>query len=236
MLNRLFGTRLELRWRKRGGWLPGHLTDRVPRATRKRHIENIARKTNHLGPQKLAGEYGETDGVRTPDEVRSSSTLGDLYSWLVTARKAGTVVEFGSAFGVSGMYFGAALAATRSGHLYSFEINSEWADIAERNIGSVTDRFVLTRGAFEEYVDRVVPRPIDLAFVDGIHTYDFVMRQFEILRPRSTPGALIAFDDIDFKRPGARMREAWEEIARQDDVAAAVEVNGRVGLVELRSA
>ena len=121
----------------------------------------------------------------------------------------------------------------RAGHLYSFEINHEWADIAERNIRSIGDRLTLTRGAFEDYVDTVVPGEIDLAFVDGIHTYDFVMRQFDLLRRRVPGGGMIAFDDIDFKRPGARMREAWEEIAASPIVAAAVEVNGRVGLVEL---
>jgi predicted O-methyltransferase YrrM len=132
------------------------------------------------------------------------------------------------------MYFASGLAANRHGHLYSFEINREWADIAERNIRSIGDCLTLTRGSFEDHVDTVVPGPIDLAFVDGIHTYEFVMAQFAALRPRMSQGGVIAFDDIDFKRrPGARMRDAWEEIAADPRAAAAVEVNARVGLVEL---
>jgi len=131
------------------------------------------------------------------------------------------------------MYFASGLVAAGQGHLYSFEINREWADIAERNIRSICDCVTLTRGTFEDHVDAVVPGPIDLAFVDGIHTYEFVKAQFDTLRPRLSAGGLIAFDDIDFKRPGSRMREAWEEIAADPRVAGAVEVNGRVGLVEL---
>jgi predicted O-methyltransferase YrrM len=233
MFSNIIGARLDLRWRKRGGWLGGHLVQRVRRAPRKRQIEEVAKTTNTLGAQKLADQYGELGGVRMPDDVRVTSECGDLYSWLVQQRKPKTVVEFGSAFGVSGMYFAAGLAAAQAGHLYSFEINHEWADIAERNIRSISDRLTLTRGAFEDYVDTVVPGEIDLAFVDGIHTYDFVMRQFDLLRRRVPSGGMIAFDDIDFTRPGARMREAWEEIAASPIVAAAVEVNARVGLVEL---
>lgn len=227
------GVRLQLRWRKRGGWLGSHLVERIPRAPSKTQIEAVAKKTSNLGAQKLADEYGEIGGVRMPDDVRSSSDCGDLYSWLVQKRRPATVVEFGSAFGVSGMYFASGLAAAKTGHLYSFEINHQWADIAERNIRSISDRLTLTRGAFEDHVEAVVPGQIDLAFVDGIHTYDFVLRQFELLRRRMSNGGLIAFDDIDFKRPGAGMRKAWEEIAASPHVAGAVEVNGRVGLVEL---
>jgi predicted O-methyltransferase YrrM len=238
-LRRLFGlppiTTLELRWVKRGGWLGEHLTGRVPHAPRKPHIEAAAAATNALGPQPLAHEYGEAGGVRTPAVVRSSPFAGDLYAWLVQQRRPRTVVEFGSAFGVSGMYFAAGLEATQNGHLYSFEINREWADIAERNIRSVCDRFTLTRGTFEDHVATVVPGFIELALVDGIHTYEFVVRQFEVLKPRLSPGGLIAFDDIDFAKPGARMAEAWREIASCSEAVAAVEVQGRIGLVELAS-
>ena len=233
VLRRSSDTHLELQWLRRGGWLGGRLTGVVPAAPRKRDIERAAGTTNELGAQKLAAEYGEAGGTRTPDVVRSSSAAGDLYAWLIRERRPAIVVEFGAAFGVSGMYFAAALEAVQAGHLYSFEINSGWADVAERNIRSISTRFTLTRGAFEDTVAAVVPGPIDLALVDGIHTYEFVMRQFEILKPRMPHGGIIVFDDIDFAKPGARMREAWQAIAVRDDVSAAVEVRGRLGLVEL---
>jgi predicted O-methyltransferase YrrM len=217
---------------KRGGWLGRALPNHVPAAPRKSQIEAIAEATNRLGEQPLAAEYGEPVGVRTPDVVRASSMAGDLYAWLVQQRRPRVVVEFGSAFGVSGMYFVAGLTAAGSGTLYTFELNRAWADIAERNIGGIGDRFVLTRGAFEDHL-AVLPAPIDVALVDGIHTYEFVMRQYALLRLRTARGALIAFDDIDFAKPGARMDDAWREIAMRPEVVAAVSVRGRVGLVEL---
>jgi predicted O-methyltransferase YrrM len=230
---RTTGSQLDLRWKKRGGWLSTSLVDRVPAAPRKQDIEALAAATNRLGPQRLAPQYGEVGGTRTPGVVRSSSESGDCYAWLVQQRAPDTVVEFGSAFGVSGMYFAAGLEAAGRGHLYSFEINREWAAIAERNIRSISARVTLTNGAFEDHVAAVVQGTIDLALVDGIHTREFVMRQFELLRPRMTSGGLIIFDDINFDRPNARMAEAWDEIAGAADVVAAVELGGRVGIVEL---
>jgi predicted O-methyltransferase YrrM len=218
-----------LKWISRGGWiaeLPGHF----PPPPQKKRIEAIA-AANHdrLGPQHLAPEY-ELPGVTyTPRDVRSTPAQGDLYSWLVAQRRPETVIEFGSGFGVSGMYFAAGLEENRFGHLYSFEINDEWAPVAERAIAEVSSRFTLTRGAFEDHVD-AVPGRIDLAFVDGIHTYDFVMKQWEILQPRMSPGGLVLFDDINF---GQGMHEAWLEIARSASlVAGAVEFRRRLGLIE----
>jgi predicted O-methyltransferase YrrM len=224
---------LPLEWLKAGGWLGTHLTGSVPEAPRKAHIEARAAATNRMGPQRLADEYGEPGGERSPGAVRSSSRCGDLYAWLVERRRPGTVVEFGAAFGVSGMYFAAGLEATGAGHLYSFEINNDWADIAERNIRSVSNRFTLTRAAFEERVADVIAAPVDIAFVDAIHQYDFVMRQFDILEPRMSPGGIVLFDDIDFSKPGARMAEAWRHLAERPDVLAAVEVEGHLGVIEL---
>jgi predicted O-methyltransferase YrrM len=238
-LMRLIGqapqTQLSLAWLKSGGWLGAHLTGHVPQGPHKRHIEAVADATNHLGPQRLADEYGEPGGERTPAVVRSSSRCGDLYAWLAQQRRPATIVEFGAAFGVSGMYFSAGLEAAGCGHLYSFEINREWADIAERNIRSVSSRFTLTRGAFEDRVGDVLTAPIDIAFVDAIHQHDFVMRQFELLERRMSHGAIALFDDIDFKKPGARMGEAWRNIAGRPNVVAAVEVDGRLGIIELAS-
>jgi predicted O-methyltransferase YrrM len=226
-------TDLQLAWLKHGGWLGGHLTDQIPLAPRKHHIEAIATETDRLGPQALAEAYGESHGERAPAVVRSSSRCGDLYAWLVQRRRPAAVVEFGTAFGVSGMYFLAGLDAAGAGHLYSFEINRAWADVAERNLRSVSNRFTLTRDAFEDRVEDVVAKPIDLAFVDGIHRYDFVMRQFAILASRMSAGGLVLLDDIDFAAPGARMAEAWRELSARADVVGAVEVQGRLGILEL---
>lgn len=201
------------------------LPRKLPAAPRKAEIEAIAATTNEIGAQPLAPEYDLPDTF-SPDEVRSPSSQGDLYAYLVAERDPQIVVEFGSAFGVSGMYFATAL---QRGRLYSFEINPDWADIAERNIKTITDRFSLIRGAFEDHVDDI-PAPVDIALVDGIHEYDFVMKQWEILKPRMSPGGLVLFDDITYC---GGMREAWREIRADPVVADSVALWHRLGIVEL---
>lgn len=218
---------LRLKWVKRGGQISS-LRRRLPPAARKTDIEALAKVTDRVGALPLDGAYGQPGATRKPNQVRAASWQGDLYAHLVDQQDPGVVIEFGSAFGVSGMYLASAL---RRGWLYSFELNPAWADIAERNLKSITDRYTLTRGAFEDHVDEI-PGRIDVALVDGIHTYDFVIRQWHILQTRMAPGGRVLFDDIDFN-PG--MHQAWREISDAPQVVGAVEVSKRLGLIELAS-
>jgi predicted O-methyltransferase YrrM len=210
--------------KSRNTWLRS-LPRKFPAAPRKAEIEAIARVTNEIGAQPIAPEYDLPDKF-SPEDVRSPSSQGDLYAYLVAQRDPPVIVEFGSAFGVSGMYFGTAL---KQGRLYSFEINPDWADIAERNIKTITDRYVLTRGAFEDHVDDI-PGPIDIALVDGIHTYEFVMKEWEILKRRMSPGGVVLFDDITYD---AEMRKAWKEVRSDPVVGDSVALWHRLGIVEL---
>ena len=206
-------------------------TSSVPKARKKLLIEDLAWRTEQQGEKPLAPEYAQPGASRRPFQVRSSPVMGDVFAWLAERRRPQVIVEFGSAFGFSGMYWLTGLEAAGVGHLYSFEINPIWAEIARFNLSAISTRFTLTEGAFEEHVDKVVPRPIDIAFVDGIHTYEWVMQQYAILKKRMAPKALLLFDDIDFAT--GRMRECWEDLASDKDVVAACELNHHVGVIEL---
>lgn len=114
--------------------------------------------------------------------MRSASWAGDLYAWLASSRRPSVIVEFGAAFGVSGMYWLAGLESAGRGHLYSSEINPAWAALAKENMAVVSNRFTLTVGSFEDRVDDVLEgQRIDIAFVDAIHTMEFISSQFEII-------------------------------------------------------
>jgi predicted O-methyltransferase YrrM len=208
------------------------MVPRLPKAPAKLRIEDLAWQANRKGALPLHEAYGQENATRRPDDVRSASWAGDLYAWLAATRRPPVIVEFGAAFGVSGMYWLSGLEAVGAGHLYSFEINPAWAALANRNMVKTSSRFTLTVGAFEEHVDRVLEgRAIDVALVDGIHTKEFIVRQFEVLLGRTSRGAILLFDDIDF--PTGQMGEGWDEIWRRTEVIAACEVNGHTGIVEL---
>lgn len=203
-------------------------------------IESAARRTEDLGAMPLWAGYSElrdypyavgSGAQRTSEQVRTSRQLGGFFAWLVTKRRPTTIVEFGTAFGVSGMYFLAGIEQVGNGVLYTFEPNEVWAEVARRNLDEVSPRFVLTVGTFEAHVDRVLDasKTIDLALVDAIHTGDFVDAQFALIKERLSPSGLVLFDDISFSDD---MRRCWNKIAEAGDVRASVEVQG-IGLVEM---
>jgi predicted O-methyltransferase YrrM len=224
-----------IEWRKyEKSWLTDALTLPIPPAPQKQLIELRAWRTDQTGPRPLHESYGQKNAIRRPNEVRSSSRAGDLYAWLVSQRRPSVVVEIGTAFGVSAMYWLAGLEAADLGHLYTFEINKDWAQFASDNMAATSSRFTLTLGAFEDSIDRVLNgKLIDIAFVDGIHAKTHMMRQFHIILGRASEGAIILFDDIDF--PSGSMREGWTEVWHCPEVVAACEVDGRIGILQLRA-
>lgn len=230
--------------RKQPGWLRDNLpTPRFspPELIHGKQIEERAATTERLGPQPLWEGYAHVSGyprptldnARSSGQVRSSAAAGRLFAWLARQRAATTIVEFGTAFGVSGMYWLAGLGSTPGGRLLTFEPNVIWADIARANLASVSDQFVLVKGTFEASVGSVLApdQRIDIAFVDAIHTSEFVLRQFDILLPKMAPGGLILFDDIDFS---ADMAACWNSVAQHPRVLASAAFGRRLGIVELR--
>lgn len=207
-----------------------------PSGAQAERIETLARQTQALGAQPLWDGYaGHNRGgaTRTSDDVRTAEATGNAYTELVRQLCPDVVVEFGTAFGVSGMYFLAGLEANGHGALYTFEPNAVWAAIARDNLRRIGERFRLTVGTFEGHVDDVLPPGgrIDLAFIDAIHTRDFVLPQLEIVLARSARGAIVILDDIDFSDD---MRACWKEVAHDPRFRASLSLGGRVGLVELR--
>jgi predicted O-methyltransferase YrrM len=223
-----------------GTWIHQHLAQLVPLLPEgewSARVERRAEATQRLGRQPLWARYATVDGygpanrplVRTSDEVRASRLMGRFFAWLVVRRQPSVVVEFGAAFGVSGMYWLSGLEESGFGRLFSFEPNETWARIADENLHSIGTRFVLTCGTFEENLEVLGSLPIDIAFIDAIHTSAFVEPQFELVAQRLRPGGLVLLDDIDFSPD---MSSCWKKLREDGRVVASAEID-RVGLVEL---
>jgi predicted O-methyltransferase YrrM len=226
--------------RREAGWLTQHLAGPLapPPPPQAALIEARASATQALGPQPLWDGYAAARGrraapgaTRSPDTVRTRPLAGQLFAWLAASRRPEAIVEFGTAFGVSGMYWLAGLEQAGTGHLFTFEPNAVWADIARSNLAAVSARFTLTGGTFEAHAKAVLgDRQVDIAFVDAIHTRAFVFAQYEVLRPLMRPGGLVLFDDIGFSKD---MAEAWTAIAEAPEIRASVAIGTRLGIVEL---
>src|SRR5690606_35868607 len=106
--------------------------------------------------------------TRIPNDVRTNRLMGEFYSYLVQRAQPEIIVEFGAAFGVSGMYFLSGLETYSGGKLISFEPNVVWAEMARSNLSKISDKHELVSGTFEENIGRVLPsnKRIDLAFID----------------------------------------------------------------------
>lgn len=191
-------------------------------------------ETRKLGEQPLWSGYGEPDATREPAVVETRHVTGRFYSALARILRPAVVVEFGTAFGVSGMHWLAGLVkgrGSKQGHLHTFEVNPEWADVAETNLRSIGPAFTLHRGLFEEMVDGAVSEPIDIAFIDGIHRPEWVEPQVDLVANRLSPGGVIVLDDINFSDA---MTAYWHDVALQERVWSAARVTERVGLLQLR--
>lgn len=197
-------------------------------------IESLAAKAQALGPQPLWEGYGQPQATRTSNRVRTGKNMGAFYHWLVRQRTPDIVVEVGTAFGVSGMFWLSGLVSNRRGHLFTFDPNDVWRSVAVRNLSAIGDRYTSIHGTFEDCHTTTLPDlPVDICFIDAIHTSAFVYPQFEILKRRMRDGGIMVFDDIRFS---SDMTACWNDLSCRPEVVSSMECSERVGLVEIRRA
>lgn len=201
-------------------------------------IEAAISATNDLGKLPLWEEYKnvpdygrkiEDAPKRRMKDVRTKAEFCYFYSWLVSQMKPAAVLEFGAAFGASGMYWLAGLNMCNRGKLFSFEPNDVWHPLALANFDLVSDRHTLTLGTFEDNIG-IIDGKVQIALIDAIHTKDFVDNQFELVRTVADSGALVLFDDINFSPD---MEACWAAISASDEFPSVWQLAGRVGIVEL---
>lgn len=236
-------------WHRRGAgsWLAQNIPANdlvVGRPARMPEIERVARALQRSGPQPLWDGYREVyarDSAvpladakeeRTSNDVRSVPSMGCFFTWLVERRRPELVVEFGTAFGVSAMYWAAGLDRNGQGRLLTFEPNETWHSIAKQHLQSFSARVFPVAGTFEANIDaQRNGQTIDIAFVDAIHTSEFVDAQVRIVMDRLSPGGLIVLDDINFSDD---MRACWNRWAEDARVVASLALSERVGVLEMR--
>lgn len=230
-------------WIREGddSWMARHLKQgrqRIRADGRAAKIERLSARNDKLGLQKIwhpyleLKAYGDGSDMRMSSEVRCSFRMGNFFSHLIRLRKPDLVVEFGAAFGVSGMYWLSGLEDNCKGRLLSFEPNETWARTAEKNLAALGSRFTLIKGPFEDNIDAQLKEneKIDIAMIDAIHTDAFVLPQFELVVERLAPGGLVFLDDIHFKS----MNRCFDKIAIDVRVKSSAILCDRIGMVELK--
>lgn len=208
-----------------------------PTATLIEQRANLTEKSGALPLwAKYRDVYGEVDPhagkgrpfMRSSNQVRTTARMGKFFHRLVLDRKPDVVVEIGTAFGISGMYWLSGLEANDKGVLLTFDPNEQWGVLAVQNLQAIGSRFLAIRGPFEsEAAPALQPHSkCDIAFVDAIHTPEFVSEQVRILRKYCIRDSIIAIDDIKFSKG---MYSYWKSLSTE--FRGAVELDSRVGVL-----
>ncbi|ALG08905.1 O-methyltransferase [Kibdelosporangium phytohabitans] len=122
---------------------------------------------------------------------------GKLLYALTRAARPGTVVEFGTSYGISTIHLAAAVADNGIGHVYGSEMSATKLDAARLNIkeaGLGAHATILAGDARETF--EAIEGPIGFVLLDGWK--ELTGDVLRLLEPKLAPGALVVADDITF--------------------------------------
>jgi len=128
--------------------------------------------------------------------IAISRDAGEYIHDLLIKKGSKNIVEFGTSFGISTLYLGAA-AKANGGQVITSEILAEKCRIAQRNFddAGLSDFIDLREGdAMKTLAD--VPDEIDFLLLDGWN--DLYLPLLKMLEPKFKKGTLIYTDNADF--------------------------------------
>jgi predicted O-methyltransferase YrrM len=122
--------------------------------------------------------------------------VGRLIYLLVRARRARTVVEFGTSLGISAIHLAAALRDNGSGRLIATELDDSKAARARQNLNEAgLDDLVEIRAGDAFATLRDGPETIDFLLLDGWK--EAYLAMLKLLEPRLAPAAVVVADDLN---------------------------------------
>lgn len=175
---------------------------------------------------------GEPLGVVTRRDSTSKRRCQAMAA-LVAATGARSVVEMGTAVGISSAYLAAGLEVGGGGQVVTLDLDPERHVVARdlhQRLG-LSDLVETRTGDFASTLATALAdaAPIDLLFVDGHHQHEPTLAYYEQARPYLGPGAVVIFDDI---RWSEGMRQAWAAVQRAPQTAVVADL-GATGWVRV---
>jgi len=159
-----------------------------------------------------------------------SERCGMVLFRLVEYFKPGTIIELGTSVGISTLYLA---MAKRDARVITLEGCTTKSEQAAANFSAMKlENIVQHIGRFDIVLPQVINETpkADLVFIDGNHTYDATMANFNALLQISHPGTIFVFDDIHWS---TGMQKAWDEITGHERVTLSIDLF-RLGIVFLR--
>jgi predicted O-methyltransferase YrrM len=166
----------------------------------RRVLEAMHSESESVDPPLLAQAKGKDGDERAALLEKAfipvDPDAGRLLYTLVRGAAPGTVVEFGTSFGLSTIYMAAAVRDRGDGVVVTTEIYPSKADRAREYIrqAGLLDRVDLRVGDATETLKDIAPG-VTMVFLDGMKSlYLPVLR---LLEPALEPGAIVVGDDLD---------------------------------------
>lgn len=131
------------------------------------------------------------------------------------------ILELGSSLGISTAYLA---AVNKDYKVISLEGNPASADIARHNAQQLAlDNIEIITGSFEDTLIPTLNRmqKVDLAYLDGNHSYDATIEYFEKILPRLHENSVVVLDDIYWSDG---MLNAWKKLQDHDAVRYSIDI------------
>ena len=148
----------------------------------------------------ILAQIDELDALRKSrdDHWQIPRVEGDLLYHIALAMSAKTIVEIGTSYGFSGLFWGAALKHT-GGRLHTIDIAQKKFDASKATFAQagLSDVIQNHLGDAREIL-KTIPAPIDLAFIDA--DKPACRDYFATLWPKIRPGGSILTDNATTHR------------------------------------
>jgi Predicted O-methyltransferase len=211
------------------------IRETLMKASKRSDASQYATALRRIAPSTIAkSSFGaspsnETESTaRLLQKISISPKYGKLISTIVCSYSPKEVLELGSGLGVSSYYLA---NGNPNSHVVTVEGMKAYAEIAQATFNNLGITNVsVANSTFDEFFESLAPtHKFDLIFIDGAHTYEATISNFECSLRVAAPEAFIMLDDI---RWSEEMLRAWNEVKMHPQVRVSADL-GRIGIIFL---
>ncbi len=145
-------------------------------------------------PHSVLTHIDELDRLRTRDDAWQIPRIeGELLHHIAVTSNAKLIVEIGTSYGFSGLFWGSAMQRT-NGHLHTIDNNPKKYDSAKLTFAQAGLNTVITNHLGDSRkIIPVLPSPIDIAFIDA--DKPSCQAYFELVWPKIRIGGSVITDN-----------------------------------------
>lgn len=160
-----------------------------------------------------------TVGKIVRERTHSKKKLQFLYR-MARYLKPGTILEFGTAAGISAMYFSKGSPESR---MITMEGCMGLASVARKSFRKRKLNIEVEVGDFDAILDGILEKvkQLDMVFIDGNHRKEPTKRYFERCIKLAGENSVFMFDDIHWSRG---MNKAWNSIKKDERVSITIDL------------